>query len=75
MSRSYKDKLMGISYSIIFAFVNEDERCFCDVQHACAYSPLPGRFLALSTVSESTHLRTTATDIIARMPNVNAKIL
>ena len=37
MSRSYEDKSIGISYSVIFAFVYENERCFC----AC--STLPGR--------------------------------
>ena len=43
MSRSYKDKSIGISYSVIFAFVNENERCFCDVQRSHACSALPGR--------------------------------
>ena len=43
MSRSYQDKSIGISYSVIFAFVYENERCFCDVQRPSACSVLPGR--------------------------------
>ena len=43
MSRSYKDKSIGISYSVIFAFVYENERCFCDVQRPRACSALPTR--------------------------------
>ena len=42
MSRSYQDKSIGISYSVIFAFVYENERCFCDVQRPCAWSALSG---------------------------------
>ena len=43
MSRSYQDKSIGISYSVIFAFVYENERCFCDVQRPRACSALPGQ--------------------------------
>ena len=43
MSKSYEDKLIGISYSYIFAFVYENERCFCDVQRPRSRSVLPGR--------------------------------
>ena len=43
MSRSYEDKSIGISYSVMFAFVYENERCFCDVQRPRARSALPGR--------------------------------
>ena len=42
MNRSYEDKLIGISYFVIFAIVNESERCFCDVQRPRACSALPG---------------------------------
>ena len=42
MSRSYKDKSIGITYSIIFSFVYENEKCFCDVQRPRACSALPG---------------------------------
>ena len=43
MSRSYQDKSIGIGYSVIFAFVNDNERCFCDVQRPRACSALPDR--------------------------------
>ena len=43
MSRSYQDKSIGISYSVIVAFVYENERCFCDVQRPRACSALPCR--------------------------------
>ena len=42
MSRSYQDKSIGISYSDIFAFVYENEGCFCDVQRPRTCSTLPG---------------------------------
>ena len=42
MSRSCEDKLIGISYSVILAFVYENEQCFCDVQRPRACSVLPG---------------------------------
>ena len=41
MSRSYEDKSIGISYSVIFAFVNETSDV-CDVQRPRACSALPG---------------------------------
>ena len=66
ISRSYEDRSMGISYSVIFAFVYENERC--NVQRPRACSALPGRL-------SSAHCeRVTAMDI-SRMTNVNAKIL
>ena len=42
MSRSYEDKSIGLGYSVIFALVNENERCFCDVKRQSACSALPG---------------------------------
>ena len=46
MSRSYKDKSIGLSYFVIFAFVNENKWCFCDVQRPCACSLLPGQLIS-----------------------------
>ena len=43
MSRSHQDNSIGISYSVIFALVYENERCYCDVQRPRVCSALPGR--------------------------------
>ena len=66
MSRSYEYKSISMGYSVIFAFVTENDRCFCNVQRPRAHS--------LLTANESMLLQTTATDIL-RMLNGNTKRL